>query len=67
MGLEDIGQDIGSPAHAGMVPTTCGTSPGSAWFPRPRGDGPLLTIGRRMELEVSPPTRGWSSGPLVAF
>ena len=30
------------------------------WFPRPRGDGPDMTL-RDIELDlVSPPTRGWT-------
>ncbi len=53
------GNVTGSPAHAGMVPTTL-QSPGVAvWFPRPRGDGPGPQLSVIAGNGVPPPTRGW--------
>ena len=51
----------GFPAHAGMDPpqSTQGTAP--ARFPRPRGDGPETDDVATPDLEVSPPTRGWTT------
>jgi len=51
----------GSPAHAGMVPTAVAEGTTWTWFPRPRGDGPRMTLVRAEVGAVPPPTRGWSS------
>ena len=32
-------------------------------FPRPRGDGPVMSEPLLMAFEVSPPTRGWTTEP----
>ena len=50
----------GFPAHAGMDPRRRSTSVAAPWFPRPRGDGPVLRSAFAVPLEVSPPTRGWT-------
>ena len=51
----------GFPAHAGMDPPA-GTSAGnSTGFPRPRGDGPVVTFTYDDAMRVSPPTRGWTT------
>ena len=51
---------LGSPAHAGMDPTSIFAGFCSKWLPRPRGDGPA---GLGLPLGTStapPPTRGWT-------
>ena len=56
----------GFPAHAGMdrsPPMSCVVRP---WFPRPRGDGPGQAAFAIGELEVSPPTRGWTVARMAA-
>jgi len=53
-------RDRGSPAHAGMVPTTQPLFPIFARFPRPRGDGPASITTSFAAAAVPPPTRGWS-------
>ncbi len=50
----------GSPAHAGMVPRRQSASAVTSRFPRPRGDGPGIAVGRGGKALVPPPTRGWS-------
>ncbi len=50
----------GSPAHAGMVPTSGARLRLTAWFPRPRGDGPYERDRGQIRDPVPPPTRGWS-------
>ena len=52
----------GSPAHAGMVPTTARRPGARERFPRTRGDGPYY--GRILVecTSVPPHTRGWSHG-----
>ena len=56
----------GFPAHAGMDLSfdTCLASSGR--FPRPRGDGPEGEYEGSSEMEVSPPTRGWTSYRVIA-
>ena len=55
----------GFPAHAGMDPVMLTGVVGGRWFPRPRGDGPLAFWIRLVWMEVSPPTRGWTSMTLA--
>ena len=50
----------GFPAHAGMDPTSAPTMLREAWFPRPRGDGPVSWLEDGFRSSVSPPTRGWT-------
>jgi len=50
----------GSPAHAGMVPSTTGMQTAAKGFPRPRGDGPFMGTVSAYISTVPPPTRGWS-------
>ncbi len=50
----------GSPAHAGMVPAAHWQRSPAGWFPRPRGDGPVVSVLFHACVEVPPPTRGWS-------
>ena len=50
----------GSPAPAGMVPFAAFFQKSSAGFPRTRGDGPRLKLGRGSALMVPPHPRGWS-------
>ena len=52
----------GFPARAGMVRYRAGRRGGSAWFPRPRGDGPPESMPTSRTPRVSPPARGWSHG-----
>ena len=49
----------GSPAHAGMARPDDPPSHHIWRFPRPRGDGPIPSLGITGELVVPPPTRGW--------
>ena len=51
---------VGFPAHAGMDPPQGTRVVTNAGFPRPRGDGPLLTVRLHRCPTVSPPTRGWT-------
>ena len=51
----------GSPAHAGMVPSTRKGKKTSPRFPRPRGDGPQIVHACVRCVRVPPPTRGWSA------
>ena len=53
---------MGSPAHAGMVPSSPVELSSSRGFPRPRGDGPIRRGRDRDLAQVPPPTRGWSQG-----
>ena len=54
----------GFPAHAGMDPRSRSQRPQHSRFPRPRGDGPAITVAEAAALTVSPPTRGWTpAGP----
>ena len=50
---------LGSPAHAGMAPTTTRATMTRAGFPRPRGDGPAQFQQADGVFTVPPPTRGW--------
>ncbi len=50
----------GSPAHAGMVPSSSFFPAGGSGFPRPRGDGPADERISLRQAMVPPPTRGWS-------
>ena len=50
----------GFPAHAGMDLEDLPELAGARRFPRPRGDGPQHRLPRLDELQVSPPTRGWT-------
>ena len=50
----------GFPAHAGMDRPSVRRSPREPRFPRPRGDGPSLTLAISARIAVSPPTRGWT-------
>ena len=56
---------LGFPAHAGMDPIEAPAPGICSGFPRPRGDGPPGSPGGNETDEVSPPTRGWTSGPRV--
>ena len=59
----DTRKITGSPAHAGMVRMPGVWSGCWAWFPRTRGDGPVIgPTGIGIE-PVSPHTRGWSPVP----
>ena len=49
----------GSPAHAGMAPNRSPYELDPDRFPRPRGDGPLMSEDITSAKEVPPPTRGW--------
>ena len=51
----------GFPAHAGMDPPQDPAPAQPKGFPRPRGDGPLPDVAAPGHVEVSPPTRGWTS------
>ena len=55
------GRGGGFPAHAGMDPSMGQHHAEQLRFPRPRGDGPAAVIYRDREIEVSPPTRGWTN------
>ena len=55
----------GFPAHAGMDLCPRHSVIPSAWFPRPRGDGPWIRYGRARATAVSPPTRGWTPTALA--
>ncbi len=63
----------GFPAHAGMARRSAMAAGSVIWFPRPRGDGPLLQLRDARGLKVSPPTRGWPADradarqPLAGF
>ena len=50
----------GSPASAGMVPTSNLRNAATARFPRQRGDGPEMGLIRDVVEPVPPPARGWS-------
>ena len=56
----------GFPAHAGMDPVVRRPTAPRNGFPRPRGDGPWLTVETKYQSLVSPPTRGWTSSPATA-
>ncbi|MDB6134173.1 MAG: hypothetical protein JWM59_2416 [Verrucomicrobiales bacterium] len=49
------------PAHAGMDRGGLGVFQGPLRFPRPRGDGPDLTVNEPRTGPFSPPTRGWTA------
>ncbi len=49
----------GFPAHAGMARLPGGALGAFSWFPRPRGDGPVVARVAGVAGKVSPPTRGW--------
>ena len=51
----------GFPAHAGMDLSVASASVMTAWFPRPRGDGPVDAPVKVSPPTVSPPTRGWTA------
>ena len=51
---------IGSPAHAGMDPSSNTTGRTATWLPRTRGDGPS-TVSVSLCVMLAPPhTRGWT-------
>ncbi len=50
----------GSPAPAGMVPTSARSGHSLGWFPRTRGDGPQRGRHSPMMRMVPPHPRGWS-------
>src|SRR5437773_1933566 len=49
-----------------MVPSRRPRIAAIAWFPRPRGDGPMDESIRASSLLVSPPARGWSLARITA-
>ena len=51
---------IGSPAHAGMDPSSVRPGPSASWLPRPRGDGPVFVNDPSSQAAAPPPTRGWT-------
>ena len=51
---------VGSPAHAGMDPSSRAPPACSRRLPRPRGDGPLAALSEEQFDEAPPPTRGWT-------
>ena len=55
----------GFPAHAGMDRNVGVAANGGAWFPRPRGDGPIRGLRTAVTQTVSPPTRGWTRNTLI--
>jgi hypothetical protein len=52
----------GSPAHAGMHPSSARTAGTRAWFPRARGDAPQEHLRPRARPRVPPRTRGCTRG-----
>ncbi len=52
--------DLGSPAHAGMVPSSCLRKGCFFGLPRTRGDGPSVRASRSGAWTAPPHTRGWS-------
>ena len=59
-------QGHGSPARAGMDPSSPGgTSPG-AWLPRTRGDGPAGALRQGAGRTAPPHARGWTVSPVAA-
>ena len=57
---------LGSPAHAGMVPSTQGAPRRGAGLPRTRGDGPGHGGRSQDQFGAPPHTRGWSHVQIVA-
>ena len=55
--------DLGSPAHAGMDPTSSSLGAVVSRLPRPRGDGPLTLMEPPAGRGAPPPTRGWTPAP----
>jgi hypothetical protein len=53
----------GSPACAGMVPTSTGPRSRRRWLPRVRGDGPFPPYDTVFECQAPPRARGWSRQP----
>ncbi len=51
----------GSPAHAGMDPSSTPMAASCSWLPRPRGDGPREDGPIYAERRAPPPTRGWTA------
>ena len=66
MARQDHGHRVGFPAHAGMDRRCSLHCPRRMRFPRPRGDGPGYIIRLGVQLEVSPPTRGWTPDQQVS-
>ena len=59
-------EELGSPAHAGMVPRDAGAHGSLRWLPRTRGDGPFMGYRDHFLWKAPPHTRGWSPlGPLL--
>ena len=56
----DLSDLVGSPAHAGMDPSSTAPSPHSGRLPRPRGDGPSNLDWMGLPPKAPPPTRGWT-------
>ena len=54
------GARLGSPAYAGMDPTTARPRRSTRWLPRLRGDGPAVTAPPALRPSAPPPTRGWT-------
>ena len=52
----------GSPAHAGMRPTSAKRISRSSWFPRARGDAPTAPAPEATAVAVPPRTRGCARG-----
>ena len=50
----------GSPAHAGMDPSSRTARSRHAWLPRARGDGPLRELSTSFPWGAPPRTRGWT-------
>ncbi len=48
------------PARAGMVPARPVVTSRPNCAPRPRGDGPMVSVSRNPARTCSPPARGWS-------
>ena len=55
-------REPGSPAHAGMDPSTMRRRCAAGRLPRPRGDGPRAERQQRRNEAAPPPTRGWTFG-----
>ena len=58
MQILSAGDTKGFPAHAGMNPAAQRAKIIYDWFPRPRGDEPVVVTRRALPASVSPPTRG---------
>ena len=61
----EIGIDVGSPAHAGIVPRSRPKNHQATGFPRTRGDRPSDCSRRGPRSRVPPHTRGSSQDPRI--